>query len=575
MRHGTRWLDPLLRYVQPVRVRTGIAVTALSPEATDRYPVQSGSLVGIWIHQARGGYRAWYEAVSGTLNAEARRQYDVLVGRASATTITWPLAPEASPADTKFAAWTTLVQAHPPTLDWSFSAIPGADRLERISNTFDPNFLDFDVLDLSVTQIEDYLNALQSLTVTDPERAGRAYLGFLMAAQEWLYHHRADRFAFDRARLVESVSALSTRIAASRLDRGLSAISREDSEALLNLAMNGYFETAGAALARLRGDHERDAKIRKLALVRLAGNKIGVEELLAIRVLAYGADSSPDAKESVERVREFFRAAGNPENTDFTKFLIDAADGGALPDSVRADLLEGAREATKARELQFLDQEHARILAHGARQLAASERDTAYALIERLAAGITPRSETLAEIYGALARHRLDRPEMLKRVLEQCANLTNRSFRPNEDPYHQIITGGAGWAVALAEFGKTRALTDDARAMLRWFALLASLEAFRTDFELALARQAMFAGDPCTKSLCLNRLQTLADDSGARRLQTALAAQMLSRLPRDIFLQRLNELREGRDAESEPEVRTALGELIVDAQLDRLAPRQQ
>lgn len=569
LRHGTRWLEPVLRHVEPVRLQTGIQVASLSPNPADRYPVQSGSLVGIWTHHTRGGYRAWYDRLSATLAPEARRHYDVLVGRTVPDAVQWPSALEARPEDAAFAAWAVLVQPSSKTVDWALRAIPGADRLQTLGKPFDPNYYDFGTLDLSVTQIAAYLQALEWLAITDPDRSLQAYLGFLMAMQEWVYQHRSERFDLARARVTEAVSASLAFLAARRVDAGMPALPAEVSAALVQLMGNGYFDTAASALANVAGDPDRDTALRRAALAYFDGDAIGVEQLVAMRVLARAADSSPDSLRSVERVIAFFRRTGNPENAYLTKFLIDVADHRGLPASALQDLLRKARDVD-TREFQFLDQENARILAHALSQLSLGEREIAYRLIDQLASNIADRSETLAEIYGVAARQLLDQPSMLNAVILQCSGLTDRSFNPNEDPDHQIIVGGVGWAVALAEFGKTRSLPEDARELLRHFAKDLRLRPFQRDFDLALARQDSYSGKQCSKHLCLERLRYLKDSSSERALQTRLLARQFASLSRATFSETLAHVRRLHAVETEPELRIALGELIVTAQETRI-----
>jgi hypothetical protein len=56
LRNGTRWLEPIFRYLPTLRTRTGIDISMLSADTQSRYPVQSGSLGGIWTHVSEGNF---------------------------------------------------------------------------------------------------------------------------------------------------------------------------------------------------------------------------------------------------------------------------------------------------------------------------------------------------------------------------------------------------------------------------------------------------------------------------------------------------------------------------------------
>ncbi len=79
LRNGTRWLEPLFRYVPTLRTRTGIDVSMLSPDTQSRYPVQSGSLGGVWTHVSEAGYRAWFDQLRGLVEPRARESLDAYI----------------------------------------------------------------------------------------------------------------------------------------------------------------------------------------------------------------------------------------------------------------------------------------------------------------------------------------------------------------------------------------------------------------------------------------------------------------------------------------------------------------
>ncbi len=112
----------------------------------------------------------------------------------------------------------------------------------------------------------------------------------------------------------------------------------------------------------------------------------------------------PNAKDIVSRVTATFKEVGSPDPSDLTKFWIDAADAHSLPANVVDDFVEQARTGTARQELEFFDNEIARVLAHAIADVPDHRRDAGLDhLVERVESSITPISETLAE-YDRLAR---------------------------------------------------------------------------------------------------------------------------------------------------------------------------
>ena len=80
VRHGTRWLEPVMQIFSLTRVDTGIEVSNLSDNGAAATPLQSGYISGVWTHDAPGGYRGWFTAVLAGLDSPAAARYAALVG---------------------------------------------------------------------------------------------------------------------------------------------------------------------------------------------------------------------------------------------------------------------------------------------------------------------------------------------------------------------------------------------------------------------------------------------------------------------------------------------------------------
>jgi hypothetical protein len=283
-------------------------------------------------------------------------------------------------------------------------------------------------------------------------------------------------------------------------------------------------------------------------------------------------DSSLDSQALVEKIYRMFVAAGGPEQSDLTAFLIAAADRQALPPSLVTILLKAAQEATDRSEGVFMDTEYARILAHAMTQVPDASRPLAYRLIERVTASTTPKASSTAEMYTALARQGLDTPAMFQQVVALAGAAP--SYQPlNPDlvaeplPGMSIVVGYGPWLHALAVIATQRDVPPNAIEVLERHAV----DPTHHDVIVrALVRQPGRLGDRCWEARCGRILKAFPTDSAKRQLAADVLSERLAALPRSEFLAALEKLRKERDAESEPEIRIALGVATVNAQLARV-----
>ncbi len=561
LRNGTRSLEPVLRYLPTLRVRTGLDITMLSADSGLRYPVQSGELGGVWTQMSRARYRDWYDALRGPIEPRMRERLDALIGN--------PLAKQdrgdpsdARPSDVETAAHSLLAAPDEATFAWVLQAIPGSDRLNPLVADFDPTKMDFQVLDLKPGQISSYAKALKDCAIVDPDRKLPVYIGFLKAAQEWLHaSNDLKRQANLMERAVDEITSALPVIAAARVDRGETPLDESTWKALLDLAKRGYFKTAGMALARTPGlDAGLRPALAEIAFSQFKADLYDPDQLEALHALRWMLDGSENAKAIVTRTTKIFKESGSGQNSYLTKFWIDAADGHSLPVDVVQELIGSARVAGSRKELEFFDNEVARVLAHAMADVPNDDRDVAYVLFDRVGASITPISGTMAEIY--------DRPGMLDKVivqLEQAASRRRAQSTAEDDklPAMEIVVGGTGpWAWALAAFGQNRKLPAGPTDLLRRVAPVVS---FKEDVEKALVNQ-VDSIDRCGNGLCVDPLTKSPTDSARRDIAADLLALAIAKLPRDKFEASIRELRRRRDNEIEPEARMALGQAIAGAQ---------
>ena len=577
LRNGTRWLEPIFRYLPTLRTRTGIDISMLSADTQSRYPVQSGTLGGIWTHISKGKYRAWYDDIRTLVEPRAREDLDALVLNENSQQIRGD-PQNARPSDIVAASGTLLTSPSEATVSWVLAGVPGGDRLDPLVSDFDPNKLDFTVLDLNPEQISNYAKALKDCAHVDPIRTLPVYLGFLKAAEEWLRASNDVKRRVDlMERTVDEISSGLPVIALAMKDHGKSGLDEVTSKALLDLSKRGYFETAGAALARTGGLNETvRASLAGFTLSRFKGDLDDPTQLEALHVLTWMLDGSTSAKDLVSRVTATFNEVGSPQNSYLTKFWIDAADAHSLPEHIINDLVDRARAGAARQELEFFDNEVARVLAHAIADVPTDRREDVYRLIGRVEGSITPISGTLAEIYGSLGRTGFGRPGMLEKVIAQLSTAVSKRSEMVADgdkvPAIEIVSGGiVPWAWALAAFAQHQKLSPEATKLL---GLVAPVVPFRSDVEVAIANQGAMANQGndasrCKGNVCTDPLTHSPNDAKSRELAADLLAIAIAGLPYERFNAAIAELEKRRRAEVEPEARIALGEAIAGSRSKR------
>ncbi len=575
VRHGTRWLEPLLRVLPLERVDTGIAVADLSSNAAAAAPLQSGYTTGFWTHEGRDRSRGWFDAVLAGLDPAAAARYGALAGRQPPT-----LSASPPPLEVERAAWMALSDGRPESLDSILNHVPGGDRRSRQIERIPANQLDFEVLDLTEANMVSYAEALAYAAALDPVKTFPAFLGFAKATQEWLLHNTdAQRGRGARDRVRNAVVDVLGVISRARVDRGLPSLDPPDQVLLQALSGAGYAEVVGQALSRVVGDAQSRLTAATGALQRFHGNPDDPTQVPAFETIIAGLDDSAQSKELVTRVIAAFVDAGAVPNSYYTRFLIAAGDARALPANVVDELLLTARERLGKAESDFEDSEYARILAHAMSQIPPAEREPALALIERIANSVTPMSMSTAEMYSALARQRLDPEGLLAKVRERAAKA--KPYTPADPgvaagptPGMTIVVGPGPWVVALAVFGSNRQLGADEVAILR--AHVAN-PALRDVIVPALVRQEREAPADTIVGLWERRLAALATDSRSRSTEQAIMAGYLAARPWPEFARLVEQLRNKRADSHEPELRIALGAIVVDALIarSRVLPRAQ
>ncbi|MCC8985531.1 MAG: caspase family protein [Nitrospira sp.] len=571
IRHGTKWLAPLFQLLPGVILDTGIKSSELSSDPVQRYQVQAGWITGVWTHVSERGYRNWYDKFHDSLDPFHQSYYDVLISAGERNTHL-KLDEESTSSEVAFAAWTLLDNPELTQIDAVLNHIIGSDRIAPLISQFNPNELDFGILDLTPNQISNYADALRYLAIVDPDKAFKAYIGYLKACSMWMYYSSDERYGKAAKQEVrEKVADVLNTIGIVRKDKGeLSILSNEMLDVLKKLADSGYSGLINYALDKVIVD--RKANVMQEALSKFRGNIFAPDQEQAFNQIKDLLDDSIVSQKVVEEVYNLFIEAGFSESVYTTSLLIAAAQRRGLPKPILDILLENANKIIASGDISFISGEYARILAYAMSQIPKESHETIYRLIDQVTRNLHQRSSGLAEIYFALAEQGLETKAMVQHILNQ-AKLAP-PFQPHapdtvveSQPGITIMVGYGPWLKALADLGTQRPLSADAINVLE---SRASDPALNETIVRALSAQTKWSEIQCWENNCSKFLMEFARDSSMRELATNVLAANLARLPYVEFQKALKALNDERVEENEVEIRVSLGLIRVNSQLSRI-----
>lgn len=400
------------------------------------------------------------------------------------------------------------------------------------------------------------------------------YLAFAKSTQEWLAHNTdAQRGRDARARVRTAVAVVLGVIERARRDRGMPDLDPGARMAIDGLAAQGYSDILDEARVRA-ASFAPSAGAASRSLLAFRGDPNEPAQGQALEAIMAGLDGSPASKATADEVYGRFVAAGNRMNGYLSRFLIVAANTRSMSPSLVGLLLAEVRASLEKPERDYFDSDLARVMSHDMGLVPEGQRGPVYRLIALVAADVTPKSGSTAEMYAALARQGLDRPGMLAATSRQAALAP--PYRPGAEdpgaglPGMTIVVGHGPWIAALAEFGRTRRLSTADVAVLRAQLDDPTLHNLILPALVAQEPAPPAGADPVVR--WVEGLAACTTDSAARRLRRDVITSMLAAMPRARYIDYLGRLRAARAVGTEPEVRVALGEIMSDATYRRVRP---
>ena len=570
LRHGTRWLAPVFRAFPTTVLETGMNVSELSSKSSESYAVQAGQASGIWTQNSRLGYRAWYDVVRASLDGEAAKRYDVLLG--IPPDFVAFLDETSQTSDVVRAGWAQLDSYDPQQLAEVIKRVPGPDDARKPLKKFDPQEMDFQILDKSPNELSEFADVLRYAAAVEPDLAFDGYVGFVQACTMWLAHSSPEQHGREvQRRVSEEVGDVFATIVRGRLDRGEPPLSSPMQSTLDTLRGFGYGRLIDLSLVRAGLGATTSREVVQAALARFPGYADTQDEIVALQTLVGSLDGSAASQELVDQVYKKFVSVGGAEQSDLTAFLIRAADLKSLSPPLVTSLVVKAREAVSSQADSFIDSEYARILAHGMSQVPPDSRAVVYELVHAVSLKRPPMSTAMAEIYTCLARQGFETPEMVGQIIERAAKaeVPQRGGNLVQEPLAglEIVVGPGPWLQALAALGTRRDLPRDGVAVLEAHGLD---DAVKKTVWRALARQSSWKNPACFQGACAGYLTRFALHGERRQLVVRVLAEQLGALPRKDFEDALARLASERLAETEPEIRIAIGQIRVLAEQVRV-----
>ena len=572
VKRGLRWLEPAFRFLPSVRAETRLSTSQLSFDPKEAQALQGGYATGVWLHQSGLGYRAWADTVITGLNAGSALQYRALLGQRIQDDEGWALGDEVASGELLLRVW-SLIGSDADPLVALLTCIPGSDRFQDLNQEFLPNIFDFSVLDLGVDQMLLYASVLEHAVVVDHKATWPHFLGFAKAGHEWLFHtSEATRGRGAHDRLRAAVADVMVRLINERRDEGIPPLDVDMINQLVTIHDRHYSDALSVAFAR-SGDAQLVEIARRASLALFQGNTHEPEQERALLALIYSLDGSDDAKRAVDQAIAALKGADALSNSYHIRLLIEAGASKSLSEEQISKLLEQADVSLAKETRDFDDLELARVLAFSMSQIPNEDRDQALNLIELIASEEPPMSSMLAQIYGALAEQMLDTPAMLAHTRMQVEAATTEyrdTTAPSESqPGMTILVSSDPWISTLASFALSRELSpEDAELLSRHI----DNPRIGGTVARALALHSLPEEAYDTADQIVAELDRLARDFRGRDRVEALSSYSLSRLPREVFDQTMQDLSQRRSNEIESQTRASIGQIIIDAHLARSRP---
>ncbi|MFN2120747.1 MAG: hypothetical protein ACK2T0_10175, partial [Anaerolineales bacterium] len=559
---------PWLRSLWPVglldRVDLGITVTELRTDPAARWTVSRGRAWGMWLHRDQEGERLWLNSILQLVNDRAASRLRVLalgeVPRLESGEVVdiqpWQI------LDVADAAMLTHVPA-PVDLQDLFPAAP---------MTFED--LDYDILDRSNQGVLTLIEAAASLAGSSPEqgavalermrravayRLAQETLPFddLMAEVEWMcdaYARVLDRGGYDPLLLVGPLAAIEAKYASDRL---MGAV---------------ICAHAGAMLST-----DQRAKVESLLLDTLESFSVDVQghaftnsQHLALRGLLALFRTMPPSEVALRRLASITGEGNSFEQIPaLGEFLCEVARWQPIPEGLWTQLLE--RATAPEGQFDFFALTAMRAVAANLKFVPSSERTRFTDAILRTGDHHWREGDRVMPAYALVMADLVAAGVHVPGFLPLMQEHLDATWSvPHASPEYEVLGALVEWsdtpyAVAIAVAYRHAGASNDVIQRLRIVALLRPNEPGRDRLVAFLANHEYASTQSQLAEQIRSRLAAYPKSAEQRALEIAIASQRLIDIPATNRYATISELRDLWRTESEPEVRQALGELILSA----------
>jgi hypothetical protein len=543
--------------------------------------LRDGSTVGVWhVSNTRTGYRDWLDDLLPDLKepVRARTIFELSGSLPEGILSEGPGYLQGWRCDLVATSLLTTPEEPDQRGNWLALSVPRLSAVDPETGVIRANSLDFMVLKLSTPEMVQFLRAMGTWAISDPDAVVQVFPQLIRITCYRAAHGLAEEQAVEEERALEEVLGSA---GAARSVRGQPALTEADSKNLFaeaeRLKRYGKGRQLWAVGPMARLGPLIDQRPVQAALAQYLetfdpdrqGPFLNLSQNLALNALGRstaGCPLSPEAlTKIISRADQFpRRVLGFPE---FERFLLVVAPRQEFPPALRDQLWQATRvpkdasDADKSGALFAL-----RMLAANVGHLPAKEREAVVSAASSIVVSRVP-NKLVAEIYGWLGTHGVASEAMVQNL---CGWVVPgrpqvKETSPAEVPGLLVIGGDDEPAgIALGQVARRRALlAADAGLLYDWVAERWTLHG-QQDLMEGLATQRELSDSRASSVKTIRaRIARCSRHAGKRALEVHIAINVLVHVPRGQRYELLSELWNEYLLEEEVEVRQGLHRVWV------------
>jgi hypothetical protein len=587
IRNGIRETFGFLPRSLGTRIDTGFGMAELSSKKTPENlahlsKLQNGQIWGFWTQTSLRGYRSWIDSVTPLLEKKEReRAILLLTGDISTETSEYiqKSLDEKEGAEgswleveswrTKLVAESLLLnsQDNPRRIKWLLKQIPRMDNVDLNSSTPPKNVLNFEVLNLSSSELVNHIRALQIYALSDPTIQLSAFQdAFKLVSYRVLFSKSEE----DTKEELLALGALFKTVCVARQVAGLQSITAEEA-GFLNYCLDFWCSTtASVVLSYMGGLTDQTSNIHHLegALQRIGPASYETNEIYPLWSIFKLADANLINADFAKKIFEAARRSTKEFQSvtdSWRQCLAKVSFSTNLPEEERALLFQLLHNNVE--EFDFTPLEAFLLLAANYRFLDDTEKSELKSWLEQHAQKLKGLSFA-AEAYAYLGISGLDVQKMAslldERLLPELRIYSNsENLKPG---FLNIVSDDSQHAAALGQLAQHAKLPDRITDRLYLYAVNRPDFAQSNEIFKGLAAQRSLTGnlENLTRSVS-SSISYFSKDYYRKRVEVEIGIEQFLRVPFSERSKIFNQVKELWKNEGEPEVKIGLADIFLRA----------